>query len=289
MGEAELPAAPTLQEVPLGTLLLDSDFEVAVCGNMEQRGDKLNRQEFLEEVVRCSYVYHTGRAADAAAPIDIVREKLESAFIEFKNAVPYCPRCIRTNILWYSPHESRGTCLDCEYSVSVGEARRTGIAVLRGEVATQDDNSTPEEQEHRQARAAEYHARNNERIRIRALADQRAEALLLRCLPPEIREHYLSASWVRVPSRMYKDKVYRIERGSVKLVDKVSGVQRVSYCIHPPCMVAAADTMLAQFLMIVTDEERFQRDANASILVADNSATQCIGDQTTGARVTIGQ
>lgn len=59
---------------------------------------------------------------------------------------------------------------------------------------------------------------------------------------------------------------YRIRLGRARNVDLVGPDGRVqrTYCCHPAEMVPNEDTMLAQLLMLRTEEEAFLSLANAS-------------------------
>lgn len=62
-------------------------------------------------------------------------------------------------------------------------------------------------------------------------------------------------------------KRYRIDRGrsqNVRLVEETTGKVVRTYCAHPVEAVPDPDTMLAQKLMLETDEAAFLRIANAS-------------------------
>jgi len=93
-------------------------------------------------------------------------------------------------------------------------------------------------------------------------AEKRAEELLLMCLPEHLREQYLKHGYFDVNTPRSR---YRINRGftqNVELLDK-DGRPMKRLCIHPEIRVPNADNMLAQKLMLETNEAEFLRLANS--------------------------
>jgi hypothetical protein len=82
-------------------------------------------------------------------------------------------------------------------------------------------------------------------------AELRAEALLLSWLSPSQRDQYRSRGWFDVVSR--GGNRYRIWPWKVTRLD----VPRCAYCIEAVPRVPAADEMLANKLLLETDEQRF--------------------------------
>lgn len=101
----------------------------------------------------------------------------------------------------------------------------------------------------------------DERHQKREEAKERAQRLLVACLSEKQREEYERdrAFHVYAGNRRYRIRTGRA--GNVDLIeeDRV----RVIYCGHPIEDVPDEDTMLAQKLLIETDEEAFLEMANA--------------------------
>jgi hypothetical protein len=100
-----------------------------------------------------------------------------------------------------------------------------------------------------------------ERQKKEAEAKQRAEALLRSCLTPQQQEELDRLNHFHL---LVGDRRYRIKRGrsrNIELLDE-SGRPIKKLCAHPGEYVPDADTMLAQKLMLETDEEAFLKLAN---------------------------
>ena len=98
--------------------------------------------------------------------------------------------------------------------------------------------------------------------RERAVVERRGRELLLAHLDEEQRADFeeTGSFVVRVGPRRY-----RIERGRVaNVLCAEEGFRNRRYCIHPRENVPSGDHMLAQKLMLETDEETFLRIANVS-------------------------
>ncbi len=104
-------------------------------------------------------------------------------------------------------------------------------------------------------------------IAARAKVTARAESLLLSALTPDQTKDFRKTSEFTVISKDGK-RTYRITygiAGNVILIEKGKPVAR--YCIHPTG-IPTEDVMLAQKLMLETDEESFLRIANRTPLAA---------------------
>lgn len=98
----------------------------------------------------------------------------------------------------------------------------------------------------------------------RSSAEVKAEELLRSCLSRSQDEELTKNGWFDVP---VKDRTYRIKRGIAGniflLGDDGREVER--FCIHPSG-VPAGDAMLAQKLLLETDERKFRQVANITTL-----------------------
>jgi hypothetical protein len=89
----------------------------------------------------------------------------------------------------------------------------------------------------------------------------RAHRLLLQCLTREQRTQLKDTSAFTVTTSA--GNVYSIRRGRTANVVQLDNDQPVwRYCVHPPELVPDYDTMLAQKLLLETDEAEFVRLAN---------------------------
>lgn len=121
-------------------------------------------------------------------------------------------------------------------------------------------NSPPATPEQQAIWAAEELARN---IKTES-ASKRAEELLLAVLPAKQKQQYLEKGYFDTE---IGDKIYRINKGwsgNVKLIEKKKEV--ASFCIHPVEFLPHQDNMLAQYLMLRTDEGKFLAKANKTTL-----------------------
>jgi len=119
--------------------------------------------------------------------------------------------------------------------------------------------ATPEElavhQEREAARAAKF-----------AAAESRAEQLMLSLLMPDQVQQYKDHGYFET---LVDDRVYRIKKGragNVELI--VKGKPAMRYCAHPLDWTPAPDAMIAQFLMLKTNEKKFIETANKTQLAA---------------------
>lgn len=91
---------------------------------------------------------------------------------------------------------------------------------------------------------------------------KRAKRLLYSCLTNYQKRTYRQNKWFHVTSN--KGRKYRISHGdtmNITLIEK--GKPTKKYCIHPR-NVPVEDTMLAQKLLIETNEDQFLKVANAA-------------------------
>ena len=118
---------------------------------------------------------------------------------------------------------------------------------------------TEEQRVAREAQAAAWQA-NQE------AAAKRAEELLLMHLDDVQRRQYEELGYFETT---VDDRVYRINKGramNVELID--GGKPKFKYCALPRDYAPAEDVMLAQLLMLQTDEARFLATANRTVLHA---------------------
>jgi hypothetical protein len=90
----------------------------------------------------------------------------------------------------------------------------------------------------------------------RRQARLRAEALLWAWLSPAQRKQYRTRRWFEVTTS--SDRRYRVLRGAVVRVDPRGS----AYCIEATSPVPVADEMLANKLLLETDERRFLATAH---------------------------
>lgn len=103
----------------------------------------------------------------------------------------------------------------------------------------------------------------------RAACEARAEALLLSSITPRQASQYRRLKWFTV--RGASGDQYRVRKGRVGNVDRIDAAGRVvdRWCAHPAEFVPDCDTMLAQALMLETDDAHFRRMANMHPPTAD--------------------
>lgn len=98
-----------------------------------------------------------------------------------------------------------------------------------------------------------------------ALADNKAEALLMSLLSPEQRDHYRRLQCFEVlTTRNGERRRYQIRQGIAGNIYRLdeSGAAIESFCIHAAGDYPTADHMVAQMLMLQSNEEQFLRVAN---------------------------
>lgn len=121
------------------------------------------------------------------------------------------------------------------------------------------------------AEAEESAKRAEEERQRREAAEARAEKLLLEHLSDEQRADYRKHRHFVVHGRRAR---YRIRYGRAANIDVVNRDGRIShrYCAHPYECVPNPDTMLAQKLMLESDEDAFARIANRHSDYGSNGA-----------------
>lgn len=90
----------------------------------------------------------------------------------------------------------------------------------------------------------------------RRQAELRAEALLLGWLSPSQRAQYLARGWFEVTTAT--GRRYRVRPGGVVGLEP----RESAYCIEATSPVPAADELLANKLLLETDERRFLATAH---------------------------
>ena len=120
----------------------------------------------------------------------------------------------------------------------------------------------PETPEERATRIAQ----EEERAAKLVVAESRAEQLMFSLLRPDQVKQYLDHGYFETD---VNDRVYRIKKGrsmNVELI--VKGKPTIRYCAHPRDWTPAPDAMIAQLLMLKTDEQKFIATANRVQLAA---------------------
>jgi hypothetical protein len=110
--------------------------------------------------------------------------------------------------------------------------------------------------------------RRAERKKKEAEAHARAEDLLKQMLSAAQKKEYETAREFTVVTE--SGKRYKIRHGWAGNVDEIdeSGKAAARYCIHPTIGCPHPDNMLAQKLMLETDEKAFLKIANKTRLIA---------------------
>ena len=125
---------------------------------------------------------------------------------------------------------------------------------------------TQEERAQREAAAAEarrkWEAEIAEANRLREEAEIRAEKLLLENLTLRQKEDYVKTKSFVVDGSRYRYRIRHGRSGNVDVIDR-KGMIVNRLCAHPVDLVPNPDTMLAQKLMLETDEAAFERIANS--------------------------
>jgi len=108
---------------------------------------------------------------------------------------------------------------------------------------------------------------------IRDEANHRAEKLLMQFLNDRQREQFTRERFFEVASAD-GNRRYRIKEGWAGNVEVISpeGVIIETLCIHPTKEMPSADNLLAQKLMIETNEELFRKTANITRIPARRAA-----------------
>ena len=97
-------------------------------------------------------------------------------------------------------------------------------------------------------------------------ADKRAETLLMCILNNEQKKQYAEFGYFETE---INDKIYRIRKGhsgNVRILK--NGKEIEQYCAHPSdaYIIPEHDSMIAQYLMLRTDEKAFLAKANRTVL-----------------------
>lgn len=125
--------------------------------------------------------------------------------------------------------------------------------------------SIQEQRERAAARAEERKAARERAAKAkleREAAERRAEELLKSNLSEEQQNDFEKNGWFLIDAA--SGKKYRIKRareGNVELLNP-DGTRKARYCAHPKIPCPNPDTMLAQKLMLETDEDNFLKVAN---------------------------
>jgi hypothetical protein len=142
-----------------------------------------------------------------------------------------------------------------------GQTQSTVQFVSYGIQGTSQQPKPDQETIARWAREAE-----ERQIKVTAAAS-RAEELLFMFIGEERKKQYAEFGHFDVP---VNSKVYRIRKGrsnNVLLLE--NGKPTMKLCAHPSDAVPDGDTMLAQFLMLTSNEKRFLEIANKTPLELD--------------------
>jgi hypothetical protein len=121
-----------------------------------------------------------------------------------------------------------------------------------------------------EARMQERLDRELKKLKAKEEADQRAEALLKCFLSSSQRAQYeAERAFEVITCRSGVTRTYRLRKGwagNVFLLDD-KGRQVEKYCIHPDVAVPEADNLVAQKLLLESNEEEFLRVANRTPIV----------------------
>lgn len=118
-------------------------------------------------------------------------------------------------------------------------------------------NETPEQREQREAVDLQRRIKHES-------ANKRAEELLLMLLNDDQKQQYAELNYFETA---INDRVYRIRKGRSGNVRMLKdGKEREQFCAHPVDYLPDADTMIAQYLMLKTDEQAFLAKANRTVL-----------------------
>ena len=141
------------------------------------------------------------------------------------------------------------------------ESTRRASAEQREAWHRMEQEQRQQEEENTARWEAEWKAKAEELQKKEAKAKQRAEELLRSCLTPQQQDELNRLNLFHL---IVGDRQYRIKRGrtrNIELLDE-SGRPIKKLCAHPGEYVPDADTMLAQKLMLETDEEAFLKLAD---------------------------
>ena len=133
-------------------------------------------------------------------------------------------------------------------------------------VTASPSQQTPEQIEANRLRAERQQQEYDRKRQEAAAADERAEQLLRAFLSPEQRKHLDEMSAFLVQSE--SERVYRIKRGRSRNIEELdeNGKIVARLCAHPSELVPDPDTMLAQKIMLESNEDEFLRIANRTVV-----------------------
>ena len=150
-----------------------------------------------------------------------------------------------------------------QWATTGGTASSTWIWWTSGPAASTINYPEPTEEERETARLAD-----EERVRQRKEAEERAEKILTENLDDEQRKSYTERKVV--PITTAKGRKYLIKKGQAGNVYRIDehGKEIERFCIHPEEVVPDQDTMLAQLLWLRWMEKEFLEIANKTNLAA---------------------
>lgn len=178
---------------------------------------------------------------------------------------------------WVTEHHTNSaTTLNLEGDVVVSDGTASNVISTTGNVTIwtgwiEDQNLSREE---RDRRAQEHLRRNQEyeaqRIQVegeRKMARERAAQLLQEALSERQRLEMAEKGFFSLTvhdSKTKEQRHYRIRKGRSGNVEQIdaNGNRLKGFCIHPIMACPDEDTMLAQKLMLETQEDEFLRVAN---------------------------
>lgn len=184
---------------------------------------------------------------------------------------------------WYSWHQQNITCGTSVATSNIWISWNANGSARINLPYTGNAYAPPETEAEQQARLerqreidrqyneqlAERRKKEAEAKRRQLEIEARARELLLEFLDEEQKKTYLEKEHFFmevIDGQTGEKKRYRIDKGfagNVRLVDETGKIMK-RYCIHPSERVPDEDCMLAQKLLLETDEARFLRVANAS-------------------------
>lgn len=157
---------------------------------------------------------------------------------------------------------------DMYYDGALQYAYAAGTAAQQAGGQALNANNAAGERVQWQLHAERLNAEQDARLQ----ADRKAEALLKTMLTADQRCQYESGLryFDVLTTKDGKTRRYRIEHGwagNVFLMDD-NGRPIERFCIHPALKVPVADNLIAQKLLLETDEEKFLSIANKTVLRA---------------------
>ena len=145
--------------------------------------------------------------------------------------------------------------------VQASNVSYTTVAPARRQAATTEQQERWRQDQERATRIEQ------DRRRAEDEAKAKAEVLLLRHLSDQQKADLKTKGFFLVEVAGETYKIMRGFAGNVKMLDKATGKDAKSFCIHPSERVPDADAMLAQKLLLETDTERFHKIANVTELM----------------------